>query len=96
MYWPTFPEVDEDELDEFEVEMVFDPYSGHCTIIPAKKKSDTSITIKAKDLKDMRVDSPDLPQNNDGRDTCYACGAPTRKLDTGMSGDMRICTKCKK
>jgi hypothetical protein len=36
------------------------------------------------------------PKNNDGRDTCYWCQAPTRILDTGMGGNMKVCTKCGK
>ena len=34
------------------------------------------------------------PKNNDGRDTCYWCKALTKTVDTGMSGDIRVCTKC--
>ena len=35
------------------------------------------------------------PKNNDDRDTCYACGAPTKEW-IGMLGTHRVCTKCKK
>jgi hypothetical protein len=33
---------------------------------------------------------------NDGLDVSMCCTAPTRRVDTGMFGDMRVCTKCGK
>lgn len=36
-------------------------------------------------------------KNNDGRDTCYACGAPTRPCGSagfGPNHEWRVCTKC--
>jgi len=44
-----------------------------------------------------RKDSKDAPvpeDNNDGRDTCYSCGAPTKVV--GFFNNMRVCTKCGK
>jgi hypothetical protein len=44
-----------------------------------------------------RSDIPCRVKNNDGRDTCYSCGAPTR--DYGVMGGFamgQICTKCNK
>ncbi len=35
-------------------------------------------------------------QNNDGRDTCYSCGHPTRAIGISPSSDIRICIKCGK
>ena len=35
-------------------------------------------------------------QTNDGRDTCYACGAPTKSIGCMPGSKMRICSKCKK
>lgn len=34
-------------------------------------------------------------KNNDGRDTCYACGAPTKAV-MGFMSEYNICTKCGK
>ena len=42
------------------------------------------------------ISSSRSPKNNDDRVTCYWCNAPTKSLDTGMSGDIRVCTKCGK
>lgn len=35
-------------------------------------------------------------QNNDGRLTCYACGEPTKIVDTGFGKPYCICTVCGK
>ena len=39
------------------------------------------------------VQSSGIPTNNDGRLTCYACGEPTKIVDTGFS-QYCICTAC--
>jgi len=39
--------------------------------------------------------SRNIPENNDGRDTCRACGSPTRPCGGwNCMTDYRICTKC--
>lgn len=35
-----------------------------------------------------------VPNNNQGRSTCYWCNEPT--ITTGFTLDMNVCTKCKK
>ena len=35
------------------------------------------------------------PKNNDGRDTCYSCSAPTKTV-MAITSQYQICTKCGK
>lgn len=37
----------------------------------------------------------EAPKNNDGRTTCFWCGAPTKKVSTGFVKEFDICTECK-
>lgn len=47
-------------------------------------------------LKEEFVGMPaSVKQNNDGRDTCYSCGSPTKQVE-GMLSIMSVCTVCKK
>lgn len=45
--------------------------------------------------KDHNCEKNCEPKNNDGRDTCYWCGAKTKLVDTGMRG-FHYCEKCRK
>jgi len=35
-------------------------------------------------------------KNNDGRKTCFWCGAPTKSVPSGFVANYNICTKCGK
>jgi len=41
----------------------------------------------------VQAQSNEVPTNNDGRLTCYACGEPTKMVDTGFSRYC-VCTAC--
>lgn len=36
------------------------------------------------------------PKNNDGRERCFWCGAPTRAVASGFAANYDICTECGK
>ena len=50
----------------------------------------TVVELRSPNSTPSRQQQPAI-QNNDGRDTCFACGAPTKCV----AFNMMVCTKCK-
>ena len=72
-----------------------------CNISWDEKTEDDLCPVKFLELIDEDIKyktlsfTIDIKQNNDGRSTCYACGAPTEDRE-GLTSVYQICTKCGK
>jgi hypothetical protein len=91
---------DDDDNSDYSDDLSFSPPTPRPTTLDVQNKlkglaQTLSILPKIKEQVGTWEDKPAL-ENNDGRLTCYACGAPTKTVDTGFGKPYCICTACGK
>lgn len=98
---------DGDILEVKEIMVALDGYEYYITSVPMRIKDEirtNTIYWISTDFDDLLKDDTlylfdgagvlvEEPENNDDRDTCYKCGAPTKEW-VGMLGIHKVCTKC--
>jgi hypothetical protein len=92
---------DDDDDSDYSDDLSFSPPEPRPTTLDVQNKlkgltQALSVLPKIKQQVGTWEEKPALENNNDGRLTCYACGEPTKTVDTGFGKPYCVCTACGK